>query len=355
MIQQVEDFKQLFTEHFEIDDMQAVDIVVAAAVSHKIPLSEMLWLRIIGASGTGKTELLRTIAEQEGYSTTMESITPGAIRRGYSFKRDKDIQKPLLERLDGKLVITKEFAVILTKDLDTQKEIFGLLRGVHDGELDADYGSEEGHLHQETKFDWILGTTQFVERQRQLEQLLGSRFMDLRWGRPIEEGVAVDKAVYNDGNLTAIRIKLKEAMTDIILNTVAYPKPKLEYLAPLANLAAMLRTPVERNTRTNEIYDIPDIELGTRFGQAISRLARGLLMIGVPISELKPYLVRLVMDCMSKKRAVIIRAWLEGLQKQQDIADAAKMSVAYVNRTIEDLRLLGWVDSKLELLKGQND
>ena len=351
MIKEAEEFKKLFTDYFEIDDIQALDIVLAAATAHKIAGGEMLWLRIIGASGTGKTELLRTLADQSGYCTTMESITPAAIRRGYQFKKEAEHQQPLLERLKGSLVITKEFAVILTKDMDTQKEVFGLLRGVHDGMLDADYGSEEGHLHQETHFDWILGTTQFVERQRQLEQLLGSRFIELRWGRPIESNVAVDKAIGNDGSLTKIRQGLVEVMADLIINAIVFPKPKLDYLASLSNVAALLRTPVERDTRTNEIYDIPDIELGTRFGQAMMRVARGLLMLGVPQNELRPYLTRMVMDCMNKKRASVVGAWLSGVTKQQDIADDTNMSVAYVNRTIDDLRILGWTNSHLECLK----
>lgn len=355
MIKEAEMFKELFTKYLEVDDMQAVDIVLATAISHKIPQSEMLWLRIIGASGSGKTELLRTLATQDGYCTTVESITPGAIRRGYVVRKDAEFQKPLLDRLNGSLVITKEFAVILTKDADTQKEIFGLLRGVHDGILDADYGSEEGHLHQETHFDWILGTTQFVERQRQLETLLGSRFIDLKWGRPIGDDEAVNKAVDNDGQLKDIREELNRAMANIIINTIVYPKPKIDYIASLANVAALLRTPVERDTRTNDIYDIPDIELGTRFGQSMNRIARGLLMLGVTIGDIKPYLVRLVMDCMSKKRAGVIKAWLKGITKQQDIADYTHLSVSYINRTIEDLRILGWTNNKLDMLKSEQE
>jgi len=351
MIAEVERYKELLGTHLEIDDMQAVEIVIAVAVSHKIPHSEMLWLRIIGASGSGKTEILRTLLSQEGYCTAVESITPGAIRRGYVAKKGTEVEKPLLERLRGSLVITKEFAVVLTKDRDTQKEIFGLLRGVHDGYLDADYGSEQGHLHQETHFDWILGTTYWVLRQQQLETLLGSRFVDLKWGKPIGEDNAVVKAVSNDGFLDEIRESLNKAMGSIILNTVALPKPQLDYLAPLANLAALLRTPIERDTRTNEIYDIPQVELGTRFGQAMSRIARGLIMIGVIPKDVKPYLQRLVMDCMSKKREALIKSWLKGITKQQDIATETRLSVAYVNRTTQDLHVLGWEDKYLALLK----
>jgi len=354
MLKEVDRFKELFTSSFEIDDEQAIDIVLATAVTHKVGVGEMLWLRIIGASGTGKTELLRTLAGQKGYCTQIEGITPAAIRRGYAFKRKKEYQRPLLERINRSLVITKEFAVILTKDLDSQKEIYGLLRGVHDGTLDVDYGSEEGHLRQESRFDWILGTTQFVERQRQLETLLGSRFIDLRWGSPILRNVAVKKARANDGVLEGIRAGLVRAMTDIIEVAKVTPKPQGDYIDELANIAAAMRTPVERDSRTKDIIEIPDIELGTRMGQALSRIGRGLMMIGVDEQDLRPYLIRIVFDCMTKIRASIIKAWMAGLTKQSEVGARLELTQSAISRVIDELRILRWNDSWLEALRADN-
>jgi hypothetical protein len=354
MIKEVEYFKELMSRNFEIDDYQAIEIVAAAAVSHKIGQNEMLWLRIIGASGTGKTEILRTLMGQDDYCTTMESITPSAIRGGYVPKKKPErTRQMLLERIDGKLVITKEFATMLTKDRDAQREVFGLLRAVHDGEIDADYGSEQGYFHQHTRFDWILGTTQFVERQRQLEVLLGSRFIDLKWGRPIQKDIAVNKAYENDGNLIGIRKDLKDAMTNIISNAVIPVKPQIEYLAPMANLAAMLRTPIERDGH-NEVIDLPDVELGTRYGQSLGRICRGLLMLGVPMPEVKPYIIRLVMDSMTRARAGVIKAWLDGETTQTAIAARMDVSQGFVNRIIEDLQILKWNDKMLRLLRVDN-
>lgn len=354
MIPEMERFKELVRQNFEIDDMVAIEIVCAVAVSHKIRNSEMLWLRIIGASGTGKTEILRTLSAQDGYCTTMEAITPSAIRGGFvaKLRKGQDRKPMLLERIDGSLVITKEFATMLTKDLIAQKEVFGLLRAVQDGELDADYGSEQGHLHQKTRFDWILGTTQYVERQRQLDINLGSRFIDLQWGRPINADRAVIKAYQNDGKLPEIRERLNSAMAQIINNTVISPKPDLDYLAPLANLATRLRTPVERNGRTNEVVDLPMLELGTRYGQCLERIARGLIMLGVSQDGLRPYITRLVMDSMTRVRSTVIQCWLEGETRQHVIAARMGMSQSAVNRIIEDLRILQWEDKMLELFNG---
>ena len=80
----------------------------------------------------------------------------------------------MLDRIAGKLVITKDIAAILTSRKDLREEIFGVLRGIKDGKLTADFGSDEGHLVQEARFDWILAATSSgIEQQRQLESLLG--------------------------------------------------------------------------------------------------------------------------------------------------------------------------------------
>ncbi len=346
MIEEVERFEDLLTSNFEVDDLQAVELVIATAVSHKLKWSEMLWLRIIGASGSGKTELLRTLS-YEPYSVTMESITAGAIRRGFVIKKNGEKEMTLLKRLDGKLVITKEFASMLTKDMDAQKEIFGLLRSVYDGSLDADYGSEQGHLHQETHFDWILGSTSYIDKVRSIEYLLGSRFIDLRWESPLHRLKALDKAQDNDGNLELIRGKLARAMADILESTVEVPKVRLAYISRLANIASILRSPVERNSRTMEIEDLPDPELGTRMGQALARIARGLVMIGVAEADIKPYLVRVVLNSMTRIRAAVIQAWMDGITKQIEIAARLTVSQGTVSRVIEDIKVLGWNEAWL--------
>ncbi len=351
MLSEVTRFTDLLTNYFEVDDLQQVLIVIAVAVTHKLNWSEMLWLRIIGASGTGKTELLRTLTF-EPYSVKLENFTAGSIRRGFIRKKDANTQPKLLDYLNGKLVITKEFGSMLTKSGDNQREIFGLLRSVYDGELTTDYGSEEGHLEQTTHFDWILGATPLIDSNRAIEYSLGSRFIDLRWSTPTDRIGAVKKAQYNDGGLEIIRAKLSRAMADIIDSAVEVPKVELPYIATLADCASTMRSPVPRSSHTREIIEMPVTELGTRMGQALARIARGLVMIGVDEAELKPFLVRLVMNSITEIRVRIIKEWAKGVTEQREIAANVGLSQGSVSRVSEDIRLVGWKPEWLEMLNG---
>lgn len=354
MIKSVLEYEELLTTHFELDDLQGVDIALAAAVSHKVSWSEMLWLRIIGASGSGKTELLRSLLF-EPYSVPMGTLTAGALTRGFVPKTKEGkvkAQQTLLQRLNGKMVITQEFASILTKDKETQKYLFGLFRSVYDGSLDADFGSEQGYLHQESHFDWIIGSTSYIDKVRQMEYLLGSRFIDLHWRSPENRERAVGKAMYNDGTLNTIRVKLLKAMANIIDKSRVVPKVRLDYIPKLADITASLRSPVERDARSREIDELPEIELGTRMGQGLARIARGLKMLGVEEENIKPYLIRLVFDSMPRIRAAVIKAWLDGVTKQTEIAARLDVSQGAVSRVIEDIKVLKFEDEWLGILNG---
>lgn len=347
MIKEASEYKALLDENLIIDDWQAIDIILAVVASHKIP-GNMLWLRVIGASGSGKTEILRTLLSNNVYCAKGESFTPGAIRRGYKTKGIHTAQT-MLERWNGKLVVTKEFNNMLTKNRELQIEVFGLLRSVHDGELVADYGSEEGYIEQKTRFDWILGVTSYVDRQSALEQQLGSRFIDLRWGKPFDIKSLVSKALDNDEVLEKIQNKLAESMAVVISKvTLNGTKPdiSIDWLADISQVVAICRTNVVRDGRSRAVTDIPETEAPTRIAQGFARIIKGLHMLG--INEYKPYIIRLMFDNMLTTRRRVIKAQLEGHETQRDIAEAIGISPASVNMIIEDLNILGFEYDKVK-------
>lgn len=350
MIKQVRDYTKLLGEHIVVDDWQSITLLLAAAAAHKIE-GEMLWLRLIGAPGTGKTELLNSLGSVEGYCERIESLTPAAIRRGY-VPDNKERLPTLLERINGKLVITKELAPLLTSARELKLEVFGLLRSVHDGELVADYGSRQGYITQKARFDWILGSTRYIDRQAALEAQLGSRFIDLRWGAPIDRRLAVTQAVNNDGGLPLIRQSLAEAMTlliDSIKPQSLKPVHFDSFLPDIANFVARYRTPVERDRQNKEyIVDMPDIELGTRVGQAFARIAKGLALIG--ITDYKPYLRRLALDCLPPLRAKYVKGLLAGRKTVRDLGDYMSISQVTAHYTKEDFKYLGFTLDQLDLV-----
>jgi hypothetical protein len=343
MAETFEQVKATLRRHFEVKDWQAVELILAAAIAHYAP-GEMLWFRIIGPSRSGKTELLRAIS-QHSDCAKMEHLTPAALRGG--FKKGAK----LLQRIDGKLVVTKDLATLLTTRKDARNEIFGLLRPIKDGELVSDFGSDEGHLQQSFRFDWIVATTQAFEQSRQLESLLGEHFIDMRWRPGDREQMAYLAGLNNPFLRTVIRPELAadvcsllaRASTDMV--DVELADSEIKTISQYADKTARLRTPVQRD-RFRNLVAYPEPEIGTDLTQGFSRIVKGLKLLDV---DYETYLNRLLWDCMPTIRARVLECLARGENDPNMIASLTNLSRSTVHYLLEDLRLLGLIDANNNL------
>lgn len=339
--QKRKDIEQSFAKYFDIQDWQGFRLLLGTAAAHYL-LGEMLWLREIGASGAGKTELLRALIRSPG-STTMEVITPASIRGGL------EGGARLLARINGKRVITKDLAAIMVSRKDIRLEVFGLLRNIADGFLVSDFGTREGHIHQKVHFDWILATTAIVESQKQIEGMLGERFVDLRWIPGDREKMAF-MAVRNNEKLPKIRAQLKEEVGSLMTEAQDLAEsnpPKLDneeimIIAKMADAVALCRSPVNINAYTKHLESMPMPEVGTRLAQSFSRIAKGLKLLG--INNWQPYIQRLAFDCIPSTRAAILKELQAKPQTAKALSGKTRIPLKTVYYYLEQLELLEIVE-----------
>jgi DNA-binding transcriptional ArsR family regulator len=338
--------------NFEIKDWRGVRIILGVAVAHYLP-GEPLWLRIIGASRSGRTELLRAIVKDED-SVEMEALTPASIRGGLSSG------ERLLDRIDGMRVITKDLAPLITARKDARLEIFGLLRSVKDGSISADFNTKEGYVRQEVSFDWILAVTPAIEAIRQIESLLGERYVDLQW-IPGDRKEMAFKAAENNPLMPAIRKQLSGNMQSLLSKAkkaaqkanVELSEQEKRTIAEYADVVALCRSPVQKDSRGN-ILAIPKPEIGTSLAQDVSRTASGLKLLG--ITEWLPYIQRLAWDCIPSLRRRILRALYAKPRSVNELYDRTKIPKSTIYLYLKDLQLLGVVrDEKPGESHGDDD
>jgi hypothetical protein len=323
---------EVLNQYLKSIDKVATTIIVASAVAHCVP-GEMLWIRLYGGSRSGKTELLRAIAGHPD-STELEVITPASIRGGLEGGHK------LLERINGKLVITKDLASILTAKRETRNEVFGLLRNIKDGRLTADFGTEDGYVVQVARFDWIIGTTPVFAQYKQFEDLLGARYIDLNWRIGDREEMAYQAMANNPILETVIRPAIAKAVDKLIdrakIMQQSHPAELREstkrIIMDWADLTARLRSPVVRDAY-HRVRFHPEPEVGTDLAQGFERIAKGLILIP-DVRNIELYIARLCEDSIPYDRRELIGELL-----REGTVTANTGGALYFN--LEDLRLLG--------------
>ncbi len=118
-----EQYLKVLSQWLYLEDQQDIDVIMATAISICLP-GDPIWMFIITAAGGSKTEILRTFSNNRTFSTS--TLTPQTLISG--LKGGKDID--LMPKLDGKLLIIKDFTSILSKKQKT-KLAFLLTYGKH--------------------------------------------------------------------------------------------------------------------------------------------------------------------------------------------------------------------------------
>ena len=118
--------KEVVKKYLLLDDYSIVEVIIATILANSFP-TDALWLLIIGASSSAKTELLSAINEMP-QTFFISDLTKNTLISG---KKDSS----LLPHLNGKIMIFKDFTTILSKKPDDLKIIMSQLREIYDGKF----------------------------------------------------------------------------------------------------------------------------------------------------------------------------------------------------------------------------
>ncbi|MFQ5885189.1 MAG: hypothetical protein ACE5IO_08840, partial [Thermoplasmata archaeon] len=275
-------FHDTFDEHFclEKEDHDFIDVVLAVTLDRDIP-GDPVWLEVIGPSGSFKSEILRAVsAYHRCYS--LDVLT------GNTFISGKLIDgKPsgLLQVLDGKVLILKDFGTILQMPDVTRNEIFGQLRSIYDGYYEKATGNYPRKTRVDAMLGLILGATPKIDIYQKLQTELGERFLKIRQ-HPDSEKVT-KRAFSNLGKEGTIRRSMRGAVKAFLTNLSFDNIPTLskeqgKVIIKLSLYIALMRAWVyTRQNRQGEIYEIQvaEPEIPGRVAKQLRKLAIGLALI----------------------------------------------------------------------------
>ncbi len=281
---------------------------------------------------------------------TISTLTPNTLISG--LKGDGE-RIDLLPKLDGKLLVIKDFTSILSKKTDDATAIFADLREAYDGYLEKSFGSGVGIKSYHSQFGLIAGVTPAIDMYRNVHALLGERF--LRINLRGDGRSAIRHAVESEGGETAMRRELAEVVGGFLArasewtdDAVVVEQRQLEQLRALVEVAATLRTPVARDRRHIVMYP-PEPEIGTRLVKQLMRLSKALanwrerlLVTGEDYITVR----RVALDGVPKNRLAAMTALVEadGWLTTKQVGDAANQGTDTAREVLEDMWLLRLID-----------
>src|SRR5512139_2967174 len=114
-------------------DLQALDAVLAAAVSERLT-GDALWLLMISGPGNAKTETVSSLAGA-GATVISTSTSDGALLSASAATRNAEASTGGLLRAIGTrgILVLKDFTSIISSDHHVRSSVLAALREIYDG------------------------------------------------------------------------------------------------------------------------------------------------------------------------------------------------------------------------------
>jgi hypothetical protein len=331
-------------DHFYQPDIDAARAFYASIAAHDLP-GQPVWLMLVAAPGSGKTELLNPLHGQPN-THLIDSLTPNTLISGRAPEPGKPKGKDgLLERIGTSAVICfPDFSTVLEGNRDKRGEIFAQLRRLYDGRLRREFGIDHGAGVTEWagRLTICAAVTPEVDRYTSVFGALGERFVMIRWKRigGVEGALA---AMHQDQ--PAKNAAMREAVGRLFTLIKDAPIPKIptdieRAIAATAEIVARGRTAVRRE-RNDDVEYSPEPESATRLAQQLCQLAKGSARLegrAVVTDDDLAIVHRVAYDTLPPHRAVILRAILKGQS-----AEKVDLPRTTRRRAIEDLEHVGLI------------
>jgi hypothetical protein len=339
----LEDVVKTFRKWLYMPDASALKVVLAA-VAANLMRGDPLWLLLVGATGSGKTELLDPLLCLP-YMHPVGTLTEAALLSG-SPQRDKarDASGGLLRTMGSfGIMLLKDFTTVLSMGGEIRAPLLAALREIHDGHWTRHIGMDGGRtLSWKGKCALIGGCTPAIDQHHALMAIMGERFVFFRMPAMNEQEQA-DRAMLHVSREQIMRQELREAVAGLFRSITLEPREfdqdARRRMAALTTFVAHARSAVERDRYHREIDLIPGSEMPGRLARTLRCLFQGLQIICVADSECWTLVTQAGLDCIPdvRRRALSCLLGADDPLDTSTIADELAYPTTTTRRALEDL------------------
>jgi hypothetical protein len=351
--QTLDEVKAVFHRWLELRDSEAIEVMLASVLSHDM-LGDPLWMFLVAPPGGAKTEMLNSLADYGG-AYLLSSLTPRTLISGMNQGK---MDPSLLPKLDGKILIVKDFTAILTlRDAD-KDEIFGTLRDAYDGHCRKSFGNGITRSYK-SRFTFLAAVTPKIYEVSIHHEALGERFLKYFVGdslRHYNEEQTIRRAISNAGNEADMRKELSRVVRGFF-EYFKFPshmpdiEPETERkLVSLAQFLSRMRGTVIRDAyRSDLVVGRPSREHGTRISKQLLKLAQAVAILNgretIGRTEFG-ILQKVTLDTATQRRTDIVELLYRNTKDEKDsitsrdIVRQTPYPIGTVSRLLADLEIL---------------
>lgn len=351
----VEQVYSVFTRWLSLRSTEMVRVSLAAVLSQEIP-GDPVWLFLVGPPGSAKSEICTAISRDEKVFT-VSSLTPHSLISGAVVRHDPS----LIPKLDGRVLVIKDFTAILALSDNDRAEIFGILRDAYDGYCGKVFGNGISRTYQ-SRFTIISGVTPKIYSFADQNQALGERFLKYLVGDNLyhyDEDGSISRAMTN----VSSEVRMRDEIQDVVQSFLAGARARiaenpLPVLSPtvharviaLAKYCARLRGTVDRDRYRQEMLTAkPSAEIATRLAKQLTKFAMSLCMVnGTPEAGEEEYDIirRVATNTIPQRRDDMMYHLYRGTptaedaMRTKDLMTISKYPFSTVQRMMDDLAAL---------------
>jgi MoxR-like ATPase len=358
----LEEVHATFSKWLHLRNTDAIDVMLATVLSQRIGGNDPCWVFLVGPPGSAKTAILNSISDYEMVYAT-SSLTPHSLISG---AKVDGVDPSLIPRLNGRVLMVKDFTSILCMREMDKEEIFGYLRDAYDGRCGKVFGNgvERSYV---SRFTIVAAVTPRIYDLGENHQALGERFLKFTVGDNLnhdQENDIIDRAIANIGTSDAMNVELRAVVEAFLTNTIAQEVtviPHIEHemavrIRELGKFGAKMRGTVSRHHYHNDVMTArPSAEIGSRLGIQLAKLAQSVALLHqrATVSDDDYRIIKKVaLDTISQRIEDVVRYMLKACPNPdhfistKEVANITNYPLATCTRILDDLLALKVVARK---------
>jgi len=318
-------------------------LVSMAAVAATRGEGRPVWVIIVGAPSTAKTELISTLQSCTDVFPLSSSSVAGLLTTRKGAGPSDGVLNRIAKSGRPGTMLVRDTAALLFSRSDSSSDVLDLLRDAYDGTIEREGGF--GQARASGKFGFLGAATTAIDRHHQVMGDLGPRFLYCRTEKPAADPsirMMLHRIGAGDGWRAELAASVERHMGNLVPTPVIPDEGETVGLIALADVVSKARGYVPRDSRS-EVDGPAVVEGPVRMAEALVRLFAALVALGCSRAESWRVVTSVGLDGMSQDRRLVLTTLAERRVPMGAgaLADLTRLPVSSVKRTVEDLTMTG--------------